>query len=45
MFDLKLATLATAVLRGPWPSTSMIKAGSLWADGKPTVVYAVRRMG
>lgn len=44
MFDLKLAALATAVLRGPWPSTTTLQAGALWSE-QPTVVYAIRRMG
>ena len=40
-----LAALASASLRGPWPATKTLKGSDLWSDGKPTVVYAIRRMG
>ena len=41
----QLAALATVTLRGAWPATTKtLKAAELW-DGKPCVIYAVRRMG
>jgi len=40
-----LAALSAASLRGPWPTTKTIKGGDVWNDKRPTVVYAIRRMG
>ena len=43
--ELKLAALSAALLRGPWPKTDTLPASRLWSDNKPTVVFAIRRMG
>ena len=40
-----LAALGVAILKGPFPATNTLPASKLWADGKPTVVYAIRRLG
>ena len=40
-----LATLSAAVLRGPWPAVKSLKGTDLWSDGRPTVVYTIRRLG
>ena len=40
-----LQSLAAVTIKGPWPATRNMKATDLWSDGKPTVVYAIRRMG
>ena len=40
----QLAAISTVLLKGPWPKTDVHKAGDLWKN-RPTVVYAVRRMG
>ena len=41
----QLAALSAAALRS-WPSNRTLKAGELWSDpSKPTVIYAVRRLG
>ena len=40
-----LATLSAAVLRGPWPAVKTLKGTDLWSDGRPTVVYTIRRLG
>jgi len=42
----QLAALGAAVLKGPWPTSKVLKGKDLWADkSKPTLVYAVRRLG
>ena len=37
--------LSAAVLRGPWPAVKTLKGTDLWSDGRPTVVYTIRRLG
>ena len=40
-----VAALGAAVLKGPWPQVAPMPAANLWKDDRPTVVYAIRRMG
>ena len=42
---VSLAALAGATVRGPWPATRTVRADTLWKGDRPTVVYAVRRLG
>jgi hypothetical protein len=46
MFEIKLAALGAAVLKGPWPQVTAMPAANLWKDeSRPTVIYAIRRLG
>ena len=38
------STLSSATLRGPFPKTDEVSAGSLWSE-QPCVVFVVRRLG
>ena len=46
MLEIKaVAALGAALLKGPWPQLTAVPAANLWNDDRPTVVYAIRRMG